>query len=321
MNDYTARARRLADMLTYRRVSRSTGEEGFIAEYIDCVPGMQADSYGNRWIQIGNTETLFSCHTDTVHRDNGAHNPRQTIQADAVMSRFFKEVGSGCLGADDGVGVFIMLEMIEAEIPGLYIFHREEETGGGGSSFIATDPGWELLLGTMKRAVAFDRRGTDSVITHQGFERGCSDAFGNALCDALGMGHILDDSGSFTDTANYFSLIPECTNISAGYENEHTDKEYLDVGYVIRLADAVKKVKWEELPTAQSIDNRENMWGNSIWNGHTAKKPKLSLDSVWAIKEMDCDMLKEFLEFCRIDDSDLDDYLYDLTTSSSGLEF
>ena len=35
-----------------------------------------------------------------------------------------------------------------------------------------------------------------------------------------------DTGGSFTDTANYTDIIPECTNLSCGYYNAHTQSEY-----------------------------------------------------------------------------------------------
>ena len=49
----------------------------------------------------------------------------------------FVDHASDCLGADDGAGVFLMLEMIDANVEGTYIFHRGEERGGWGSSQIA----------------------------------------------------------------------------------------------------------------------------------------------------------------------------------------
>lgn len=309
-----AKATRLATMLTYRRVPNMLGEELFIQDFIACVPGMLQDEFGNLFINVGDSETVFSCHTDTVHRDakDIAHTPIQVVQMDSSMTRIFKDAGTGCLGADDGAGIFVMLEMIAANVPGLYIFHREEECGGNGSTYISKDPEWRTILSTYKRAIAFDRRGTQSVITHQAFERGCSDVFANALCTALGMNHVPDDSGTFTDTANYFSLIPECTNLSVGYENEHSDKEYVDVAYVLRLAEACCSVEWDKLPTAQDKDNRESSWGNwgQYWNLNTTDRPGLKMDTVWAIKDMKPADLKKFLEYCNVTEDDLVEFTY-----------
>jgi hypothetical protein len=101
--------------------------------------------------------------------------------------------------------------------------------------------------------VAFDRRGTWSVITHQFGGRCCSDEFGEALAAQLNMHnddfmYVTDDGGVFTDTANYTEIIPECTNLSVGYYDEHTDRERLDLAHLFALRDALLKVNWGALP-------------------------------------------------------------------------
>ena len=110
-----------------------------------------------------------------------------------------------------------------------------------------------LFRSEFDRAIAFDRRGIDSVITHQGWGRCCSDAFGSALAeelmknnDALMM--LNDDTGVYTDTAEFTDIIPECTNISVGYAREHTQEESLDLIYYQNLAAAVLTVDWDGLP-------------------------------------------------------------------------
>lgn len=160
------------------------------------------------------------------------------------------------LGADDGVGIWLMLRMISAGVEGLYIFHADEEIGGGGSRHIADET--PQLLDGIVRAVAFDRKGTRSVITHQGIGRCCSDKFGQALGEALGMGYTIDDTGVFTDTANYTHLVPECTNVSSGYYREHTLHEHLDVTHATALANALTKVQWGELPVERQPDQPQS---------------------------------------------------------------
>jgi hypothetical protein len=111
------------------------------------------------------------------------------------------------------------------------------------------------LLGEFDRAIAFDRRGIDSVITHQGYGRCCSDVFGEALSGALNrddrMMYLPDDTGVYTDTAEFTDIIPECTNISVGYYHEHGDREYIDVLHFQALADAVLGFDWDALPTSR----------------------------------------------------------------------
>jgi hypothetical protein len=101
--------------------------------------------------------------------------------------------------------------------------------------------------------VAFDRKGTGDIIDHQRGGRCCSDIFVKALSAQLkeqGLTYAAA-TGSFTDTANYRDTIPECTNLSCGYYNEHGPSEWLDVAHLHALRDAVVKIDWESLPAAR----------------------------------------------------------------------
>jgi hypothetical protein len=221
----------LLDMISYRRPAGSRTERRWIREYLEPL-GVVRDGAGNLIKRIGTAPVLWSAHTDTVHKTGG----RQRV-------RFLNDVASladaksNCLGADNTAGVWLLREMILANVPGLYVFHREEECGGVGSGHIAART--PTLLDGITAAVAFDRRGTKSVITHQWGGRSCSDAFATSLADALGLGHKPDDGGTFTDTANYTDLIGECSNVSAGFAHEHSRNETLDVAYLFSLRDAL----------------------------------------------------------------------------------
>ena len=205
---------------------------------------------GNLILWIGDkksTKTLFSCHTDTVHRTPIMQEPY--IDLDAMKFR----VNSGqCLGGDDGSGIWLMLEMLRSGVPGLYIFHRAEEVGGCGSSYIANHTP-ELIQG-MDRAIAFDRKDIWSIITRQAGSECCSEEFSKDFGEKLGMGHKSDPGGSFTDTANYTDIIPECTNLSVGYYNAHMSSENQDIDYLREFRDALLKVDFESLVTVRDPD-------------------------------------------------------------------
>lgn len=241
----------LIKILSVRRPADSDGEQQFVMRFLDPIPGMCADDYGNRYLVIGDKPTvMWSCHTDTVSAVDGLQNVRW--KGDML------ELNGGqrgqCLGADDGAGLWLMLEMIKAGKPGLYIFHRDEEIGGIGSKDIAKNRP-ELVNG-IQMAIAFDRKSTHSVITYQRGKRCCSDLFGQSLADALNLTHPnldykLDETGVFTDTASYTTLIPECTNLSVGYYQEHTESESLDVRHLVRLRDAVLALDVSTLPISR----------------------------------------------------------------------
>lgn len=241
-------------MLTYRRPHRSKTERKFIQEFISGL-GVKHDRYGNRFLRIGDAPIMYSCHTDSVHRNPG----RQPVVADAKNMKFSLHpdagVMSNCLGADNAAGIWVMREMILAKKPGLYIFHRGEECGGLGSKWITKQT--PLVVQGIKAAIAFDRRNTKSIITFQWGGRCCSNAFADSLAAELKLGHSKDMGGSFTDTANYTDLIPECTNVSVGFDNEHCTSETLDVQYLTELRQAMLELNYDNLVFERKAGEKE----------------------------------------------------------------
>jgi len=145
-----------------------------------------------------------------------------------------------------------MVHMLDAGVPGYYVFFRDEESGGIGSHWLAST--MHALLKDFDRCVSFDRAGYHDVITHQAGGRCCSETFAEALATALtrddmSLVYVPDAGGVFTDSANMAQAIPECTNISVGYANQHGDREWQDVGFLQILARQVAAIHWDSLPT------------------------------------------------------------------------
>lgn len=217
------------------------------------------------------SRTMFSAHVDTVHRNAG----RQLVEYDHELGLMLKphdpeKADNECLGADDGAGVWVLIQMLKANVPGTYVFHYGEEVGGIGSSTIAREN--QDWLAQFDRAIAVDRKGSEDIITHQGWGRCCSDEFAEALAEQLnmvGQGHSFkpDNGGVFTDTANYTDDIPECTNLSCGYDAQHTHNENLDVEFLIRLKDAMIAVDWESLPTVRKAGDVDNLYDYGGYGG------------------------------------------------------
>lgn len=234
-------------MLTYCRPAGSSTESAFIAKYVLTLPHAYRCFGNNIVVPVDSTPVLWSCHTDTVHRSPG----RQTIHdASGVVSLSRQSLidGRNCLGADDTAGVWLCREMILNRVPGTYIFHYAEERGGIGSSALADNASGEEWLSRFTHAIAFDRRGTSDIITHQSYGRTASNLFAESLVRILttaGLeGYSPCDSGIFTDTANYASVIGECSNVSVGYRHEHTIHESLDTHHIGRLHDALLIADW-----------------------------------------------------------------------------
>ena len=221
----------LIEMLSYKRPAWSSTEDEFINDFIRPL-GVFEDGFGNLWKEVGEeSRIMWSSHTDTVHRTEG----RQLLKLDGPNISIKWDKTSNCLGADDASGVWLMTEMIRAEVPGLYIFHRDEEAGGNGSKYIAKEHP-EFLKG-IDFAIALDRKGYTDVITHQMGDRCCSDEFAWSLAEILGPQFEPSNNGVFTDTVNYRSLIPECANISVGYHGQHGPTETQNLSFLIGLRD------------------------------------------------------------------------------------
>ncbi len=268
----------LLEMLTYCRPARSVTEEQFIAKYIDSVRDMTKDAYGNRILECPGSKVMISVHTDTVHRNVG----KQRLRVVGPIIDLALTSKSNCLGADDTAGVYAALRMIQAGVKATFVFHRDEEIGGRGSSWLAKSyPDW---ISKFDICLALDRRGTTDIITSQSWSKCASDEFAWSLADQLGMGHSPAE-GIFTDSANYTDLIPECSNISVGYQHEHTQFESLNVCYLEGLIDRLIAVDWAKVDVVRDpFEEEESPWDfMPLWND-TALDDRLREDDedyVW----------------------------------------
>lgn len=233
----------LYEALSLKRSAGSPEEADFAAwllkRYIDNLK--KVDEGGNLHFEVGDSKTLFVAHIDTCHRNHGTNT--------FVLENGIIRAAEECLGADDGAGVAMLCHLMTNRIPGYYIFTRQEEEGGVGSSYLAK--AHPALLRRFERSICFDRRGTSEIITVQSGETCASPEFAEALSIEFmeqNMLYMESDRGTYTDNKEFTHLISENVNISVGYENEHGPKELLDLQHLLDLAAAVLQIKWEDLP-------------------------------------------------------------------------
>lgn len=246
------------------------------------------DSAGNYYHIIGNSTTMFTAHLDTVGGDK-----KVNVVIDDEKG-LIKTDGESILGADDKAGVVVLLYMIEKKVPGFYLFPIGEEVGCVGSGKLTkhlteTSEKSKIVLDgkdgpiekevelpkeniykNIRKVISLDRMGYTSVITHQMDQRCCSDNFAKSLAAELnkhGFDYDLDDSGMYSDSAEFADIYPECTNLSVGYFAQHTDNETQDIQFLEALCEACTKVNWENLPISRDpseveyLDNYYNYWG------------------------------------------------------------
>jgi len=240
---------------TFISLVTKTYPHGHEEEVMQFMPKLDKDSVGNYYKIIGeNPTTMFTSHLDTADRKQGI--TKLFSMKDENGDEIIYTDGSTILGADDKSGVAVMLYMMANNVPGLYYFFMGEERGGIGSGLLSSVYEQTPYLKDIKRCVSFDRRDVRSVITSQLGRVCCSNQFGTALCEQYnkqGLNLSLDPTGIYTDSASFLEQIPECTNISVGYYNEHTGKEKQNISYLERLAKASVLVDWNSLPTVRKI--------------------------------------------------------------------
>jgi len=241
---------------TFLNLTTRTYPHGTEKDLFHLLPSnLQTDEFGNLYIEIGDKpSTMFTSHLDTA-----TFQLRDVIHQE--IGNIIRTDGSSILGADDKAGVTIMMYMIEKNVPGLYYFFLGEEVGCIGSRKLATKHKTEPIP-YIKKVVSFDRRGYDSVITHQLGGRCCSNDFGNALSKELNtqnpkFKYSNDPTGIYTDSAQFTPIYPECTNVSVGYNYEHTCNEQQDIVHLENLCEAVIKVNWESLPVSRKFTDDE----------------------------------------------------------------
>lgn len=229
--------------------------------------GIKRDNYGNYYFEIGEGyTTMFTSHLDTASVKS-KHGKKQKIKH-FFLDDLVGTDGKTLLGADCKAGVTIMLNMIENEVPGLYYFFLGEEVGCLGSRWLANqmDSGKMFKGNKISKVISFDRRGTSSIITYQYNGRCASDKFADSLISEFkkqGMTFEKDDGGICTDSIQFQDFIPECTNISVGYYDEHTVRETQDLSFLEEISESVIDIDWESL----AVDRDPSVvdwgkWGN-----------------------------------------------------------
>ena len=243
----------LKNMMSYKRGAGTISETRFIERYIETMPRINSDAFGNYFIKIGKNPTnIFTSHTDSVHYESG-------YQATQVVGNhlMLKDQSSNkltCLGADDASGMFLMFRLIEIQKPSLYIFYRSEEVGGLGSLYYTKNN--EEALKKYDSVISLDRKGTQDVISHQG-SRTASDAFCDSLASQLGPKWERSSKGLFTDSANHVDINSENTNLSTGYTFAHSRFESLNITHLIDLLKSLIMLDFSKLVIERKPGEKE----------------------------------------------------------------
>ena len=213
---------RLVRLLNIYGVS---GEEKNVRKYIrkeikDLVDYMETDSYGNLLAvkKVGRTEgkpvIMLNAHMDTVSK---------VLKHKVVVEE------SGVLGADDRAGIAIVISILD-NIPNSFegtikvSFTREEEIGCIGASKVDED-----FYSDVDLSITFDRKGNKDIVVGTWGHPFCSNEVGNAL-ENISKSNNFEYKcveGGISDAYEFSFNEINSVNISVGYENEHTNSEFL----------------------------------------------------------------------------------------------
>lgn len=246
------------------------------------------DTIGNVWVITDpDASTLFTSHTDTVHHDEGEQQIGYYREAggDIMLMTMGKP---DVLGADDGTGCIMMLEMVRRGVRGTFAWFRGEEVGCVGSKAFATSDLADYYLAGIERAVAFDRAGYADVINSQRSAQCCSDEFADALSMALTT--ALPDKdllfapsrGVYTDTAELTDKVRECTNLSIGYFSQHTSNERQNLTFVTTLIEALVALDWGALPIVREFPPKYKPTWSGQYGYYGSSTSAMDYDGGWS---------------------------------------
>lgn len=175
------------------------------------------DFQGDLWIdnRQDKSKTLFCAHVDTVE----ARGKEGTFKIEITEKGIVRSVGrKEIMGVDDGAGVAMLVSLLQANVPGMYLFTHGEECGGNPMRGSILDP---LAREPYDRCIAFDRRGDEDIVADQASGILASEAFVTELAIRLNMGHKWA-IGSYTDSSEFKGKIKEIVNVSIGYDANHS---------------------------------------------------------------------------------------------------
>lgn len=232
------------------------------------------DSYGNVYYLDNENVPLLSAHMDTVRKEE-----------DFCIGAFLNEndddkiFSGGILGGDDKCGVFIILKVLETGRKVNFIFSRDEETGCKGIKALLK-PNYsenKELADKVRKCLwclVLDRRSNGDIICLQNdygteeFEKALEEISNNGSFGYKGASGLCSDANTIRDFIS-------TANISVGYYNPHSQKEYiskadLEKAYNYTLA-VIDNLKTQFIAAEyKSTSSRKHYYNNyrGYYNGY-----------------------------------------------------
>lgn len=183
-----------------------------------------------------NGKQIYNLYPDTplicAHMDQVGKTPITEVYISLDKSCIF---ANGNLGADDKNGVWILLKLLEKFKDKVsFIFSTGEENGCDIDDILLDE---EKAFDSIQYGLIFDRNGNTDIIGSKNDY--CTEDFEFDLWDIADEFGYFPERGSLSD-CNCISCLVSCVNLSCGYYQAHTDKEFTVVTDLIKALDLGK---------------------------------------------------------------------------------
>lgn len=206
------------------------------------------DSYGNIWSFRFEGKPAFVAHCDTVIGHDRLYNALLR-EYDGKLSR-----PGYVLGADDRAGVNLILNH-KHKIN--FILTKDEEIGCVGANKLAKNVDFIKDCETINFFIELDRKGNSDIIGHShGY---CTKELSKDIAKVLD--NYKENWGVFTDIDSFID-ISQGVNLSVGYYNAHSNKEYLNIeefNYIDSKIEELAQIEGHK--TTYEKPRRASGWG------------------------------------------------------------
>lgn len=230
----------------------------FLKKELKKYPEMTKEKFGKEFLFYrGNTPILLVAHMDTVHRDF------PTVEALAVYNDKVTAPFTG-LGADDRLGIFGILEMLERGFRPHVLFTDKEEVGGKGAKEFANYCRYNKeSLPQINFMIELDRMNENDAAMYS-----CNNS---EFIEHLNTYGYKRAHGTYTDICDIMPVLDRAgTNISVGYYRQHTQSEYFVISEYYtnldRLSSIITDVDPEVFYTHKGTYTQRSRYDNSNRN-------------------------------------------------------
>lgn len=206
-------------------ISNNSGKEKRISKAIQTILHNKSikfnvDKHGQIFYFKKNTP-LISCHLDSVFSTAPVEIKRKKGCLYGI-DRYGALTG---LGADDKNGIWIMLKMLDKYRNNIsFVFSVQEESGGTMFSKLLENN--SKIVESMKYCIVLDRKGSSDIIGTTNYY--CDSDFEDEISD-IGKTHCYKPASGLFSDADRISEYLNTVNLSVGYFNPHSIREYTHI--------------------------------------------------------------------------------------------